>query len=231
MPPPPQLTPRKKDGSRKTRRDQHTTQTAKAWHNLYPADGEGNKIRSYNAANIDREPVSSTCYTHIPPPLRPRLHVTRTQRANQAALKMDFDESNAKLTVCRWRQSKMAKVRVVWFKCHFILAFTTELLHQISERKSIHILESANILPNIKVYFCYRRFRVTKYQNFLQLPTEQLYRTAPLFSEESTAKTMKSLGHSDFRKLSVAEPKLKPIPTRDSYAYSSRASNLKVAVK
>ena len=73
--------------------------TAPAWDNLYPADYDGYKIRSYNTANIDCKSVSSSCNTHIPPHLH--LHATRTQRKNQAALNMDFDESNAKLTVFR----------------------------------------------------------------------------------------------------------------------------------
>jgi len=74
----------------------------------------------------------------FPPHLH--LHATRTQRMNQAAWSMDFDKPNAKLTVFRWRYFKILKVRVGWFKCHFIvfsaLAVTTQLLHPISEKNS-----------------------------------------------------------------------------------------------
>ena len=88
-----------------------------------------------------------------------RLNVTWMQRRNHTALSKDLDKSN-------WRQFMISKARVGRFKCHFILfsaggfqntlpvllQLLYQLLYQIPEMNTIHILNVASILSKIKAY-------------------------------------------------------------------------------
>ena len=100
---------RRKDRQRKRRTEQHTWRQHKTGITCILLMMTLTKTEATTQLILIVSQFHPHAILIFPPHLR--LHATRTQRTNQAAWSMDFDESNAKLTVFPWRYSKTAKVR------------------------------------------------------------------------------------------------------------------------